>query len=272
MKINANPTPYDAKTAAKDADFWDWYVRRLLDDPMYRRDFAGQKSFSKLRAAIAGLYCKQGRTRECAQAFREAVLLYPASPEATFRYAQESLLTFRRWDVALELMDYTDGIDPNNKRTSGLRSYIERVRALTAEVQRLEQLRREKKMSRNDVFALAGCYFEMGRVREAGELARGLVDGANDVQSLRSLSRILIESRKDADAEKCLNKYLKLDPQGDANAWAELAKLQHRAGKRTAAQQSFVQAYQIDRQSIFGRLQRDQELYDIAAPLFRPRH
>ena len=55
MKINANPTPYDAKTAAKDADFWDWYVRRLLDDPMYRRDFAGQKSFSKLRAAIAGL-------------------------------------------------------------------------------------------------------------------------------------------------------------------------------------------------------------------------
>ena len=41
MKINANPTPYDAKTAAKDADFWDWYTRRLLNDPMYRRDFAG---------------------------------------------------------------------------------------------------------------------------------------------------------------------------------------------------------------------------------------
>ena len=271
MKINANPTPYDAKTAAKDADFWDWYVRRLLDDPMYRRDFAGQKSFSKLRAAIAGLYCKQGRTRECAQAFREAVLLYPASPEATFRYAQESLLPFRRWDVALELMNYTDEIDPNNKRTSGLRSYIERVRALTAEVQRLEQLRREKKMTPNDVFALAGCYFEMGRVREAGELAKGLVDGANDAQSLRSISRILIEARKDADAEKCLNKYLKLDPQGDANAWAELAKLQHRAGRRQAAQQSFIAGYNIDRQGLFSRLQKDQELYEIALPLFQRR-
>ena len=271
MKINANPTPYDAKTAAKDADFWDWYVRRLLDDPMYRRDFAGQKSFSKLRAAIAGLYSKQGRRHECAQAFREAVLLYPASPEATFRYAQESLLTFRRWDTALELMDYTDSIDPNNRRTEGLRNYIVRVRTLTTETQRLEQLRREKKMTPQDVFMLARCYFEMGRVREAGELAKGLVDGVGDAQSLQALSRILIDSRLDADAEKCLNKYLKLNPQGDADAWAELAKIQHRAGRRQAAQQSFIAGYRIDAQGLFGRLQKDQELYEIAAPLFQKR-
>ncbi|MBR2487893.1 MAG: hypothetical protein IKB52_02100, partial [Kiritimatiellae bacterium] len=112
MKINADRTPYDAKTAAKDRDFWDWYVRRLLNDPAYRRDFAGQKSFSKLRAAIAGLYIKQGRYREGSQAFREACLLYPASPEATFRYAQECLMPFRKWNETLELMDYTDLIDP----------------------------------------------------------------------------------------------------------------------------------------------------------------
>ena len=144
MKINAEKTPYDAKRAAKDMDFWDWYTRRLLDDPMYRRDFAGQKSFSKLRAAIAGLYNKQGRYREGAQAFREAVLLYPASPEATFRYAQETLMPFRKWDQVLEMMDYTDSIDPNNRRTAGLRNYIMRIRTLTAEVERLEAKRRGK--------------------------------------------------------------------------------------------------------------------------------
>ena len=259
------------KTAAKDADFWDWYVRRLLDDPMYRRDFAGQKSFSKLRAAIAGLYGKQGRYRECAQAFREAVLLYPASPEASFRYAQESLLPFRKWDIALEMMDYTDEIDPNNRRTEGLRNYVNRIRTLSAEVQRLEQLRRDKKMTTQDVFSLAGCYFEMGRLYEAGELAKGLVDGASDMNSLQALARILMESHKDADAEKCLNKYLKLNPQGDANAWIDLAKLQHRAGRRQAAQQSFIAGYNINRQLIFGRLQKDQELYEIAAPLFQRR-
>ena len=272
MKINAEKTPYDAKRAAKDMDFWDWYTRRLLDDPMYRRDFAGQKSFSKLRAAIAGLYNKQGRYREGAQAFREAVLLYPASPEATFRYAQETLMPFRKWDQVLELMDYTDSIDPNNRRTDGLRNYITRIRTLTAEVERLEAKRRGKeKMSDRDVFALARCYFEMGRVMEAAQLARGVADKFPDVNSQQTLATMFLEAHLDADAEKALNNYLKLNPKGDANAWADLAKLQFRAGRTQAAQQSFINGYQIDRNALFARLQKDEELYKLAAPLFQPR-
>ena len=253
-------------------DFWDWYTRRLLDDPMYRRDFAGQKSFSKLRAAIAGLYNKQGRYREGAQAFREAVLLYPASPEATFRYAQETLMPFRKWDQVLELMDYTDSIDPNNRRTAGLRNYIMRIRTLTAEVERLEAKRRGKeKMSDRDVFALARCYFEMGRVMEAAQLARGVADKFPDVNSQQTLATMFLEAHLDADAEKALNNYLKLNPKGDANAWADLAKLQFRAGRTQAAQQSFINGYQIDRNALFARLQKDEELYKLAAPLFQPR-
>ncbi|MBO7720917.1 MAG: DUF2723 domain-containing protein [Kiritimatiellae bacterium] len=271
MKINPDPTPYDAARAAKDMDFWDWYFRRLLDDPMYRRDFAGQKSFSKLRAAIAGLYQRQGRYREAGQAFREAVLLYPASPEATFRYAQEILMPFRKWDVTLELMAYTDAIDPNNKRTEGLKRYIFRLRALTSEMERLEAKRRAGGLNGEETLALARCFFEMGRVMEAAQLARGVADGITDPGQLRNVSLMFIEARLDADAEKALNRYLKFRPREDANAWADLAKLQHRAGRRQAAQQSFIQGYQIDRQMLYQRLQKDQELYEIAAPLFRQR-
>ena len=271
MKINAEKTPYDAKRAAQDRDFWDWYTRRLLDDPMYRRDFAGQKSFSKLRAAIAGLYQKQGRYREGAQAFREAVLLYPASPEATFRYAQECLLPFRKWDIVLELMDYTDKIDPNNKRTASLRNYVTRVRTLTAEVERLEAKRRAKTFGDADALSLGGCYYELGRVGEAAALVRGLVDKASDAQTLQLLVRIFLDARQDADAERALNRYLALNPKGDANAWADLAKLQFRAGRKQAAQQSFIQGYRIDAQGLFQRLQKEQELYDLAAPLFQQR-
>ena len=72
-----------------------------------------------------------------------------------------------------------------------------------------------------------------------------------------------------ADAETALNRYLRANPRSDADAWADLAKLQHRSGRRQAAQQSFIQGYNINRQALFQRLQRDQELYDIAAPLFR---
>ena len=46
-------------------------------------------------------------------------------------------------------------------------------------------------------------------------------------------------------------------------------KLQHRAGRRQAAQQSFIAGYNINKQMIFGRLQKDQELYEIAEPLIK---
>ncbi len=270
MKINADKTPYDAKRAAQDRDFWDWYMRRLLDDPMYRRDFAGQKSFSKLRAAIAGLYQKQGRYREGSQAFREACILYPASPEATFRYAQECLLPFRKYDVALELMDYTDRIDPNNRRTSSLRTFITRIRTVTATMERLEARRNEggAPLSDAELLALAQCHYELGRIGDAGQLVRGLVDRLKDAQALQVAAQFLMDAKLDADAEKALGRYLKLKP-SDAEAWADLAKVQRRAGKRQAAQQSFIQAYRLDRKAIFSRLQREQELYDIAKPLFQ---
>jgi tetratricopeptide (TPR) repeat protein len=235
---------------------------------MYRRDFAGQKSFSKLRAAIAGLYQKQGRFREGAQAFREACLLYPASPEATFRYAQEWLLPFRRWDIVNELMDYTDLIDPKNKRTAGLRGYVARLSALTAEIERLEEKRRAGKALDRDVFMLSRCYFELGRVQEAGQLVRGVADKLQNVDELQAVAMMLMAAGQSADAEAAFNRYLRVNPR-DAGAWADLAKLQHRTGRRQAAQQSFIQGYQIDRQGLFERLQRDQELYEIAAPLFR---
>ena len=272
MKINAEKTPYDAKTAAKDRDFWDWYTRRLLKDPMYRRDFAGQKSFSKLRAAIAGLYAKQGRYAEASHAFREACLLYPASPEAAFRYAQECLMPFRRWDVVLELMDYTDLIDPRNKRTKPLRDFVGRVRSLYEQASQLEdRLRRRETLSGPELFTLAQCYYGMGRTAEAGQIARSLVDDISEASVLQTVSVMLLDAKLDADAEKCLEKYLRMVPDKDAMAWADLAKLQHRTGRRQAAQRSFVAGYRIDAQQMFQRLQRDQELYEIAMPLFQQR-
>ena len=83
--------------------------------------------------------------------------------------------------------------------------------------------------------------------------------------------RIFLDARQDADAERALNRYLALNPKGDANAWADLAKLQFRAGRKQTAQQSFIQGYRIDAQGLFQRLQKEQELYDLAAPLFQQR-
>jgi len=271
MKINKDPTPYDAKTAARDADFWDWYTRRLLDDPMYRRDFAGQKSFSKLRAAIAGLYNKQGRYREGAQAFREACLLYPASPEATFRYAQECLLPFRKWDVSLEMMDYTDLIDPYNTRTRSLREYVTKVKTLTAQIEQLEAKRRDpkQKLTPPETFMLGRAYADMGRVHEGAQLLKGLIDTISDPNAVRAIADVMLEARMDADAEKALEKYLKQKPNDDVTAWIDLAKLQFRAGRKQAAVSSFNQSLRVNAQAIQARIQRDQDLQAVYAEWYK---
>ena len=269
MKLNAERTPYDPKTAAKDRDFWDWYTRRLLSDPMYRRDFAGQKSFSKLRAAIAGLYLKQGRYADAAQAYREACLLYPASPEASFRYAQEILLPSRRWDTVLELMDYTDYLDPNNKRTTNLRGYVGSLRSLLAQIEALEPKRRAGTLTPVERVTLASALFQIGRVGEAAQLVRPIADSAANPSELQVLAQIFLAAHLDADAEKVLQKFLKAAPNASAEMWIELAKIQHRSGRKTAAQQSFIAGYRLDAKGIFERLQKDQELFELAAPLFQ---
>ena len=269
MKLNADRTPYDPKTTAKDRDFWDWYTRRLLSDPMFRRDFAGQKSFSKLRAAIAGLYAKQGRHSDAAQAYREACLLYPASPEASFRYAQEILLPSRRWDAVLELMDYTDYLDPNNKRTANLRGYVGSLRSLLAQIDALEPKRRAGTLTPVERVTLANSLFQIGRVGEAAQLVRPIADSAANPSELQVLAQIFLAAHLDADAEKVLQKFLKAAPNASADMWIELAKIQHRSGRKTAAQQSFIAGYRLDSKGIFEKLQKDQELFELAAPLFQ---
>ncbi|MBQ4198428.1 MAG: DUF2723 domain-containing protein [Kiritimatiellae bacterium] len=145
MKINADKGKLDEATARDDMEFWDWYTRRLLLDPAFRRDFAAQKSFSKLRAAIAGLYA-DSRTRSrtdgdfqkysnlAAQAFREAVALYPASPEATFRYISEILGLGSKWDAILDMVGYTDRVDPNNHRTTDVKKHALAARNAAAAI------------------------------------------------------------------------------------------------------------------------------------------
>lgn len=269
MKINRDATPYDRQTAEKDRDFWDWYTRRLLKDPMYRRDFAAQKSFSKLRTAIAGLYSKQGRRAEAAQAYREAVLLYPASPEAVYRYAQESLLPTLRFDQIFEMLDYQELIDPQNTRSARMRANTEEVKSATEEICTLEEKRRAGSLSIAEKVTLAQDYYFLGRMVEAAMILRQEIDSISDPAVLMFMSRVFMSVSQNADAEKALLKFLKLVPDKSADAWLALAKVQHRTGREALARRSFLTALNIDRPKTAEVFSKDQEIYDIALPLMK---
>ncbi len=271
MRINGDMTPYDERTAAKDRDFWDWYTRRLLKDPMYRRDFAGQKSFSKLRAAIAGLYCRQVRRIDAAQAYREAILLYPASPEAVFRYIQEILMPNRKWDAVMELLDHTDSIDPHNTRTQGLRNYVPRLRNLMSEVGELEAKRRKGPLGRGEDYRLARSYYALGRTVEAAQIVRRHIDSAGTPEELQIIAQIVFDAGQTADADRALSKYVRAVPNADAGTWLRLARVQHRMKRADAALGSFQMALRAGREETVSQLESDRELQEIAAPLLRKR-
>ena len=125
LKINNETNSLTDAIIRNDMEFWDWYTRRLLRDPAFRRDFAAQQSFSKLRAAIAGLYAdNRNRSHDldgtrkfherAATAFQEAVTLCPVLPEAPCRYIQELLAPTNKWDAILDMASYLDRIDPGN--------------------------------------------------------------------------------------------------------------------------------------------------------------
>ena len=168
-------------------------------------------------------------------------------------------------------MDYTDRIDPNNRRTENLRRYVTSMRALLAQVAALEPKRISNTLTPPESVMLANCYFQLGRVLEAARLIRPLADKENDPQELQVMAQIFLAARLNADAEKALQKFLTRSPNSNADLWLELAKIQHRAGKKQASQQSFVAAYKIDKNGVFAKLQRDQELQELAMPLFQKR-
>ena len=186
MKINPEERAMNLSILRNDMEFWDWYQRRLLRDPAFRRDFPAQKSFSKLRAAIAGLYARYSFNPEFAkaadQAFREAVTLYPASPEATFRYIQEVLFTSQRWPAIHDLLDYTDRVDPNNSRTGTMREMVQRFQSAAARLGELQAKAAKAPLSPEENVQLATCAQYVGRRGVALDAAEKALAGPGPVR------------------------------------------------------------------------------------------
>ena len=308
MKINPNERALTANIVRNDMDFWDWYHRRLLRDPAFRRDFPAQKSFSKLRAAIAGLYARSGYYQMADQAFREAVLLYPASPEATFRYAQEVLLPMQRWNAIVDLLDYTDRVDPNNTRTAQMREYVVKLQNVTQVVNRLQAKAAKEPLTARENLTLAQNLQSIGRNSAAAEAVRKVLktpdarqfdtgylcalilsqcgqrgDAANaltnildvtpanlDPRARREMSLIFLEGGMAAEAEGALNALLRQVP-NDIDTWLQLAIVKDAQGQAQAAQSAIIRAYQLDKDTTASRLQASKELQKIAEPLFRRR-
>lgn len=192
MRVNREPLPeLSEEILQRDHHFWSHYSERLIgnwityDTPVreivqfaervyLRRNFAGfkgdrkfarddqaQKSFSKLRSSIAGVYAwrvadanarlaqlhanplpdpatqqaqiahwtavRDRMIREADFAFRQAFAFCPYSPEAVFRYCQ-LLISLQRYEDAWLIAETCRKLDPYNAQVTDLANRLRAVK------------------------------------------------------------------------------------------------------------------------------------------------
>jgi hypothetical protein len=104
-------------------------------DPRYVQNEIPQRSFSKLRSSIGGLYAwraqnsqsseeKQRMLKEADFAFRQAFALYPSSPEVVFRYVS-LLLAQKRLEDGISLAEAAVRLEEKPRPTHETFSHIQ---------------------------------------------------------------------------------------------------------------------------------------------------
>jgi thioredoxin-like negative regulator of GroEL len=246
MKINRQPLPsLTEDVLARDHQFWKQFSKRLTGDIVdydtpvktitdwiektyLRHDLNGftgdrkflhdddaQKSFSKLRSSIAGVYAwrlnpdphvcppeyrpksneeYQRVLKEADFAFRQAFAFCPYSPEAVFRYAQ-LLLQARRFDDALLVAEACLKLDPYNGQVRGLADNIKvykkqspAIEQAQSTFQHLEEEVKKNPANFQAAFDLAGAYLQMQQTDRAVQVLDGVLNSPqSDSKALRGL-------------------------------------------------------------------------------------
>ncbi len=225
MKINRNPLPELPDNVFKrDHAFWSSYSDRLVGnwitydtsvkdvvdfvDRVYlRHDYRGftgdlkfvrddqaQKSFSKLRSSIGGVYAwrlapqcpeeyrqktaagTEALKRETDFAFKQAFAYCPYSPEAVIRY-MNFLLQYGRLDDAILVIETCSQLDPYNDQWKGILKQLKDMRNQSpaqsqaeTQVQRMENEARNNPGNRQNLLTLANLYLQMQRTNRVIEL------------------------------------------------------------------------------------------------------
>ncbi len=171
LKLNAQPLARLPEQVVRDDHaFWGWYTRWLLSQSSFTRDICAQKSFSKLRSAIAGIYEYRRDYEEAEYAYKQAVDLYPLSPEALFRLAQMYVNVGRIGD-AIALLDDFAKKDVHNTSAADFLERLKQMQAAQGRIDELQEKRRtDESLTFEEAIELMNLFRMSGRIGEAMQL------------------------------------------------------------------------------------------------------
>lgn len=168
MHLHPTKIEISEKRIQQDRDFWDWYTRRLVTTPAYRRDFAAQKSFSKLRTSIASLYSRTPHLNQAyKQALQDAIVLYPVNPEAIFKYTLDVLLPAKDYTRTLALLQGYAVLDPNNIRLKRVLDVALTLKQRKARLDAILQIKAMRTLTLDEKLEQAGLFVDLEQLPEA---------------------------------------------------------------------------------------------------------
>jgi Flp pilus assembly protein TadD len=158
MKINRDPLPSPEQNPQlwteivnRDKAYWNKLCEEFDARPEFRRDSDAQKTFSKLRSAIGGVYANRRLVVEAEYAYKQALQLCPESPEANFRLAQ-LYMELGRADDALATLQALQKLDPLNDK---IKNAIQQIIGMKQSRQDITQLEANRAGNPRD-FGLLG--------------------------------------------------------------------------------------------------------------------
>jgi Flp pilus assembly protein TadD/phage shock protein PspC (stress-responsive transcriptional regulator) len=293
MKINRQPlAEITDQMAKKDHEFWSKYAERLIGnwitydtsvkeicdfiervyrrrdykgfkgDPAFIRDDQAQKSFSKLRSSVGGVYSyrysyprtpaeRQRMMKEADFALRQAFAFCPYSPEAVFRYTT-LLASSGRLDDAELVIEACLKFDRENvnvqnwlKTIRGYKQQPGQASLMPQSVGQLEQQYRTNPADAKAAFELASAYLQLGQTNSALIILDQLVTNPqSDVSALLSVANAYVTLQQGARLENVLKRLVQLSP-NNPEAWYDLAGTQTLLGKTSNALQSLAKAIQF---------------------------
>jgi len=320
MKINRHPLPsLPEDVFKKDHEFWSQYSERLIGnwitydtsvkqiadftekvylhrnlsgfkgDRKFIRDDQAQKSFSKLRSSIGGIYAwrlgvlsgtptppqylpkneseRQELIKEADFAFKQALAFCPYSPEAAFRYIN-FLILFNHLDDALLVAQTCLNFDPNNspvaslvkqlkdfKKQSGERNQIE------TELQRMENEVRVNPTNFQNIFALAAAHLQLQQTNRVIELFDQTLAMPNiPSEVIGVIAQFYAQIGNLPKLESVLEKLAAIIP-NQPEPWYDLAALNAVLGKPNESLQDLRTCLDLNAK----RLQRDPKARDLLA-------
>jgi tetratricopeptide (TPR) repeat protein len=185
MKINHDPLPGPeqdpqlwADIVKRDKAYWDKLTEELKSRTQFHGDPDAQKTFSKLRSAIGGVYAYRHMSAEAIYAFKQALELCPETPEGNFRLAQ-LYMELGRTEDALTTLQALQKLDPLNSKIGQAIQQINGIMQSRQDIPQLEAAHAREPRNFGLMVQLGQAYMKAGQSDRIDPLLQGFLKQSN---------------------------------------------------------------------------------------------